>query len=96
MGFSFDTLLARAAIVTGASQGIGRAITTELAAVGGDAVRCSRRPVGTIGAVIFVASERAEFTTGGTLHLIGGSNTSGCEDERHTAIAALLSTKICV
>jgi 3-oxoacyl-[acyl-carrier protein] reductase len=44
MGFTPDTLRDRAAIVTGASQGIGRAIALELARVGADVVVCSRRP----------------------------------------------------
>jgi 3-oxoacyl-[acyl-carrier protein] reductase len=44
MGFTADTLRDRVAIVTGASQGIGRAIALELARVGADVVVCSRRP----------------------------------------------------
>ena len=44
--FSADTLRDRIAIVTGASQGIGRAIALELAKVGADVVVCSRRQSG--------------------------------------------------
>jgi gluconate 5-dehydrogenase len=43
MSLSTDTLLDRVAIVTGASQGIGRAIAIELASVGAHVVVCSRR-----------------------------------------------------
>ena len=43
MGFSSDTLLDRIAIVTGASQGIGKAIAIGLARVGAHVVVCSRR-----------------------------------------------------
>ena len=43
MGFSADTLGDRVAIMTGASQGIGRAIAIELAKVGAHVVACSRR-----------------------------------------------------
>ena len=43
MGFSSDTLLDRVVIVTGASQGIGKAIAIALARVGAHVVVCSRR-----------------------------------------------------
>jgi NAD(P)-dependent dehydrogenase (short-subunit alcohol dehydrogenase family) len=44
MGFTADTLRDQIAIVTGASQGIGRAIAIELARVGAHVVVLSRRP----------------------------------------------------
>jgi 3-oxoacyl-[acyl-carrier protein] reductase len=53
VGFSPDTLRNRVAIVTGASQGIGRAIAVELAKVGAHVVACSRR----VDAVEAVAAE---------------------------------------
>src|SRR5262249_37657080 len=61
VGFSPDTLRDRVAIVTGASQGIGRSIAVELAKVGAHVVACSRRAdaVETVAAEVRAHGRRA-------------------------------------
>src|SRR5581483_10682958 len=66
MPFSPDTLRDRIAIVTGASQGIGRAIAVELAKVGADVVVCSRRreALEEVAAAVRAAGRRALVAAG--------------------------------
>ena len=69
----------RVAIVTGAGQGTGRAIAVELARAGAHVV-AGGRPEEVAWAVVFLASDRANFITGETLSVSGGPRVASRED----------------
>ena len=82
MRFSPDTLRDRVAVVTGTSQGSGRAIAVAMIANRSREVPLGRlgRPEEIAWAVIFVASDQANFMTGEAVYVSGGPRVANRED----------------
>jgi NAD(P)-dependent dehydrogenase (short-subunit alcohol dehydrogenase family) len=88
MGFSADTLRGQVAIVTGASQGIGRAIACEFAGVGAHVVACSRRPA-ELEAVAALIRERGGRARAVTCDVGEASQVAQLVTETHQAFGRI-------
>lgn len=76
-------LAGRRAVVTGGAAGIGAAIARSFAAHGAD-VLGPGQPEDVAEVALFLASDLSRFVTGGTVHVDGGTHSSGGWGPRHS------------